>query len=280
METGWGGVTYERRFGPGFAWKTGALYSSVSAIGAEETDEPPLSEGFAAELAAGEEAGRPFSGYRDRSEGTTVLLELSHDDTPVNGRPWVGRPERGGLRRAKVAWFQAKGASRAEFLTWRGELQQFLPLWYSKRALALRAVGSWIDDLGDDPVPFQRLFTNDDPDLFRGFPDDRFRDRGLAALSAEYRWPIWARTHADDLGLDAYLFGDWGQVFEEPDDVALDDLRASWGGGLRAVAFGSFLGRLEYGRSDEGWEFRMRADQIFQFSRGGLYVGRDPVPDR
>ncbi len=274
------GLSYERRVGCGFAWRVGALYSGVSAISNSKLEKPGLSEEFATELAAGEEAGRPFEGYRDLSRGAGVSLEFSHDDSHRNGHPWVGRPRRGGLRRAKVAWFQAKSTSRAEFLTYRAEWQQFLPLWSSSRTLALRAYGSWIDDLGDDPVPFQRMLTNDDPDLFRGFQDERFRDLGIGALTAEYRWPIWARASAEALGADAYLFADWGQVFETPTDAALTDLRESWGGGIRIAAGPAFLGRVEWGQSDEGWILRFRADQVFQFAKGGFFAGSHPVPDR
>ena len=279
-EVSWVGVACERRFDSGIAWRGGALYSGASATGAGNPEEAGLAEEFAAELAAGEDAGRSFTGYRDRSDGATLSFELSHDDATIEGRPGTGRPEHGGLRRAKVAWFQGKGTSRAEFATYRVELQQFLPLPFSRRALALRGYGAWIEDLGDDPVPFQRLLTNDDPDLFRGFPDARFRDRGIAALSAEYRWPIWAMASAGALGADAYAFTDWGQVFEEPADAALDDLRASWGGGIRLAADPAFLGRIEVGFSEEAWVFRLRADQMFQAAGGGLFAGRDPVPDR
>jgi len=275
-ETTWAGATWRRELGAGFASHLGATYSAAGAIGSKFTDRPHLSEEFANDLPVG---------YRDRSDGFSYSLELSHDDAvapfPWGTAPEKGRPERGGLRRAKAAYFQEKGNGNAQFWTYRGELQQFLPLWFDRRALALRGVFSWQQHAGgDEVIPFQRLLVNDDPDLFRGYLDQRFRDQGLVVGTAEYRWPIWVDGHRNGIGLDSYVFGDWGQVFPEPDDIAVRDMTVSYGFGLRAVGFGQFLGRMEFAWSEEGFVFRFRGDQVFQYDRRGLLHGRDPVPER
>jgi hypothetical protein len=103
----------------------------------------------------------------------------------------------------------------------------------------------------------------------------------MAAVTVEYRWPIWAEKRADGLGLDAYLLADLGQVFGDLDEIALDDLTTSFGGGARLLSVtGGFLGRLENARSREESVVRLRADQVFQFARNGLYHGRNPIPSR
>jgi hypothetical protein len=275
-EISWGGASFAREIGAGFAGELGATYSGAGAIGSKYTDRPHLSEEFASELPAG---------WRDRSDGFSFALELSHDDAvelfPWGVGPERGRPEHGGLRRAKAAYFQEKGNGDAQFWTYRGELQQFLPLWFDRRALALRGVVSYLEPAGGSEVfPFQRLLTNDDPDLLRGYIDQRFRDRGLVAVTAEYRWPLWSVGHRNGLGADAYLFTDWGQVFPEFDDVGQGDLTSSYGGGLRLAGWGLFEGRVEFAWSEEGFVFRLRGDQIFQYERGGLLNGRSPVPER
>lgn len=276
-ETSWGGVTWRRYVGDGdFGWGITGMYSGVAAIGSGGSDDPHVSEEFAADLPPG---------YRSHSEGGTVGLELLHEDTEKLGprehaHRERARPEHGGLRRAAVSWFEGKGNSKAAFWTWRVEAQQFLPLWHSRRALAVRGFVSRIESKGDDPVPFQRLMTNDEPDVFRGYPDERFHDLGIAAASVEYRWPIWTVDNENAFGADAYLFGDWGQVFEEFDQIATDRLAKSFGGGLRIGGKGRFVGRLEVGHSEEGTQFRLRADQLFQYEKGGLFNGRSPVPDR
>jgi hypothetical protein len=80
--------------------------------------------------------------------------------------------------------------------------------------------------------------------------------------------------------LDFYLLGDLGQVFGETDQIAADRLQASGGFGLRLVGRRGFLTRAEVAFGDEGAVFRLRADQVFQFMKGGLFHGRDPIPSR
>jgi hypothetical protein len=213
-------------------------------------------------------------GYQGRSDGVTASLALLHDDTVDQGRP-----ESGGLRRVKVSRFLSTDGSDLGFWTFRGELEQFLPLWFSKRALALRGFISWIEEDQAD-VPFQRLLTNDEPDQFRGYRDFRWRDDGITGFSAEYRWPIWAGSSPDGFGLDAFLFTDVGQVFGDFDGIARDNLTYSYGGGVRVAGFGSFAGLVQIAGSDEETVIHLTALQNFQFSRGGLFHGRDQVAIR
>jgi hypothetical protein len=284
-EQAWGGLSVERHLGAsGFALKFSGIFSGVSANGTEDSDDPRLSDpnatepggegGFADELAAEVSNGRPFVGYRDRSDGMTYTAELSFDNTAE-----AGRPESGTVLRGKIGYFSASGDDDVQFLIYRGEAQQFVPLWFSRRTLALRGYIEKLEDRGNDPIPFQRLLTNDDPDVFRGYHDYRFRDTGIWAVTAEYRWPLWALNHVNGFGLDAYAFADFGQVFPEL-DVAGDDITTSYGGGLRIAGMGNFIGRLEVGHSNQETIFRLRADQLFQFGKGGLFHGRNPVPER
>ena len=271
QETSWGGVSYGRSIGSWpLSWSVGALVSGASAIGSDDSEDPHLSEEFAGELPVG---------YRKRSVGRSVSFEFRHDDTSVDGRPDEGRPERGGVRRARATYFESTGNDDAEFWTLRGELQQFVPLWFSKRALALRGYLAVIEPTRGD-VPFQRLMTNDDEDAFRGYVDHRFRDRGITALAAEYRWPAWVLKNPDGFGADAYLFVDSGQVFPDIERVAIRDRKTSYGGGFRFSGYGMFVGRIELAKGDEGWQFRLGSEQIFQYGKAGLFHGRTPVPER
>ncbi len=276
-EMGWFGISHRRPIRTdNFWWEASALFSGVSATGSSETDDTHLSEEFADSLPPG---------YRIRSDGASVAIELRHDNTTQIGPPgfkWRERtrPERGGLRRARISWFQETTELDIAFWTWRAEIQQFIPLWFSRRGLALRGFVSRIENEGSEPVPFQRMLTNDDPDLFRGYNDYRFRDLGIGAVSAEYRWPVWALNRENGIGVDAYAFVDYGQVFSEFEDISNDRLTTSYGGGLRVGGFGKFAGRIEVGKSDEELIFRFRADQVFQYAKSGLFKGRNPVPER
>ncbi len=264
-ETGFGGATLTRRLGQGFQGALGAYYTGVSARGTHRDEDPALKETFADAIPPG---------YGDRSEGATASLELRHDNTSE-----ATRPERGGLRRARVSAFRSTNDDDMHFWTWRGEIQQFVPLWFTKRALAVRGFVTKIEPQGDQPIDFQRLMTNDEPDLLRGYPDLRFRDEGFAIATAEYRWPVWSLESSPNMGADMYAFTDVGQVFSEVKDIG-DDLTTSWGGGLRLGSFKDFVGRVEFAMSNEGTQFRFGFEQVFQYDKAALLRGRIPVPDR
>ena len=269
-ETAWAGLSYTYDAAPETHRVTGAKvfanWNSAHAFGNDDVDDVQLSEAFADRLPVG---------YRDRSQGVTAGLELRHDTTEE-----LGRPLRGGVRRGKVAYFHDVGGDDADFTTYRAELQQFIPLWHTYRTLGLRGVTSFIDPQSDGAIPFQRMLSNDEQDAFRGYPDDRFRDRGILALNVEYRWPLWVMRSHDDLGVDGVLFFDWGQVFEDADDISMDSMTRSYGFGLRGAIFGRFIGTLEVGFSEEGTQIRVSSDQLFQWMSASLFAGENPVPER
>jgi outer membrane protein assembly factor BamA len=192
----------------------------------------------------------------------------------------TGRPSSGGIRQLQVAFLRSLDGEFSDYWAFRAEAQQFVHLANEHQVLALRGFATWIDPTGAGVVPFQRLMTNDAPDLLRGHQDFRFRDRGMAVLSAEYRWPLWVWSRAHGTGLDMYLLSDVGQVFRRRKDLAISSLSTSVGAGLRLVGDRDFVGLLEVGRSDEEWVVRLRGEQIFQFARGGLYYGQSRVPNR
>lgn len=270
QELGWFGAELRRQVRPGWMSEIEILGSQTRAGGSDtrlDTDEEVLADRF---------AGRLPAGYRATSRGFTLGLGALNDNTTE-----TGRPEQGGVRRLKVTYFKGYDDIDTDFWTFHIEAQQFVPLWFSKRALAVRGLVSYLDPTGRKPIPFQRLNYNDDPDLLRGYKDFRFRDQGLALLNAEYRWPIWADRVVEGIGLDMYLLTDVGQVFSRTEQISLDNLRVSYGAGFRFIGNQGGLGiRVEVAHGDEGTQFRLRTDQVFQFVRDGLFHGRNPIPSR
>jgi outer membrane protein assembly factor BamA len=214
-------------------------------------------------------------GWGERSTGLGFGVALYVDTAPD-----LGRPGGGGIYRLQGNYFTDVDNTNISFWTFRGDFQQFIPLWNSKQTLAVRAYGSWIESTGGDPVPFQRLMTNDDPDDLRGYKDFRWRDRGLLAASFEYRWPIWVVSKIEGAGLDFYLLSDVGQVFGDATEIAWDNLTLSYGLGLRAVSTRHFMGRFEVAWSNEETVVRLVGSQNFQFSMGSLFRGNAPIPAR
>ena len=263
QELAWGAAALRLPVTGGLSAEVSARYAEVAARGPGPDDEPALPERFD-DLPAG---------YGARSRGTTLGLTLVHDTTTENGRP-----RRGGIRHFGVARHVARdGESGIDYTSYRGELEQFVPLWNAQQALALRLFADWIDAEQPSALPFQRLPANDEPFLLRGYRDFRWRGTGITGLSVEYRWPLWAYNAPNALGIDAYLFSDNGQDFAHAEDIGGGRLTQSVGGGLRLIGNGGFGGRVEIGRSEEGTVIRLRMDQVFQYARGSLMHGQDQV---
>lgn len=264
QELAWGAAALRLPVADGLSAEFSARYAEVAARGPGPDDGPSLPERFDALPA----------GYGERSRGTTVGLALVHDTTTESGRP-----RRGGIRHVAVARHLARAGAGdgIDYTSYRGELEQFVPLWNAQQALALRLFADWIDAEQPRDLPFQCLPANDEPFLLRGYRDFRWRGTGIAGLSVEYRWPLWAYKTPDALGIDAYLFTDLGQVFEHAEDIGGQRLTQSVGGGLRLIGNGGFGGRVELGHSEEGTVIRLRMDQVFQYARGSLMHGQDQI---
>jgi len=264
QESGWAGLTFGRRLSPHLVLELTGAYSEVGTRAPHRDRTPALPERFEGDL--------PF-GYGDRSKGVLFNLTVSHDNTSE-----TGRPERGGVRRFELSHFLESGAEEGRdspsYWGYRANLEQFLPLWFTERALALRGFLSYLDAESDE-IPFQRLYTNDEPDQLRGYTDFRWRDRGIAAATIEYRWPAWSLRALGGLGIDAYLLTDLGQVFHDFDQISSRNATVSYGGGLRLASPAGFRGRIEIARSEEETVFRISSDQLFQYDKADLYNGRD-----
>lgn len=223
-------------------------------------------------------AGDPPPGFGETSQGFTFALSATHEDAGAIG---TSRPRSGGRRKVKIGFFDGVDDDPGQFVTYRVEATQYFELpWYSRRVLALRGVATWLDRTADAGVPVDRRFTNDGVDSFRGYRSFRWRDRGLALLTAEYRWPLWAERDADGLGADAYLFADAGQVFGDRHEIALERLTLSSGFGFRVVQPPAFFGALEFAFSNEETVITFSGGRIFEISDNRLYDGRNPIPVR
>jgi hypothetical protein len=208
------------------------------------------------------------SGYGERSMGLISCIELLHDSTTDDGRPGGGD-----IYNISLSHFHETSGLGDDIVTVKVGAEQFLDLPNSGQTFALRSYCHWMFSADVDSIPFQRLLTNAAPHLLRGYPSYRWRDRGLAAMSLEYRWPFWVNKRADRLGIDLFLFTDIGQVFGELNEFDTSNFTRSWGGGFRLIGNGGFAGRLELGHSDEGTIWRLQFYQVFQYAKGGILHG-------
>lgn len=252
QELHWGGLALEAGLPGGFAAELSGIYSD---LGSRDRGDD----------------GAPFADLSTaRSRGPALGLTLRHDRTEQ-----TGRPSRGGVLTLKALRFFEQEEDYSGFWHLRGALEQFVGLWNSDQTLALRGVMSWIEPEGEAPVAFTRLLASENPDRMRGYDAGRWRDRGLALATAEYRWPVWAQREPGGLGVDALLFGELGQVFPHLDQLG-DALKTSWGGGLRWIGGdGDFGASFTVGVSEEDTRFSLQFEQAFQYAKGGVYNGRE-----
>jgi len=266
-ELGWAGLGYRQSLGAfDTRLEADVLWSSVTSRqpDLDDFDGVALSDRFEGDLPAG---------YGRESQGLNYDIGLVRDTTVQEGRPRAGS-----LQVLRASWYVPEDDAEADYVQYRAEYQQFFDLWWD-RSLAVRSFWSYMDS-DDEAIHFQRLMTNDDPDLLRGFEDFRWRDRGMTALSLEYRWPVWDYRDPGAVTLDAYTFYDGGQVFGNRREIALEELAHSYGFGFRLSVYERFYFRVEAGFSEEDTVLRLRGDQMFQFGKDGLYHGRDPIPVR
>src|SRR5439155_16977770 len=95
-----------------------------------------------------------------------------------------------------------------------------------RKVLALRFIGNFNDPKGGSQIPFFRLAKLGDLSTLRGYGTYRFQARNSIASSIEYRYRLgrW---------MDAFLFNDWGQVFDHVSEINSKNLHATFGGGIQ-----------------------------------------------
>ncbi len=265
--TSWGGFDLNRDIAPSVQMGLRAYFSGVTV------HEPSFNDDFSLDTV---HAGALPFGYPGQSNGWTVRWALGRNNAEQNGRP-----KHGGYQSLAVSLFEASDGSDLSYLTWHANLEKFIKLWHTDRVLAVRGFASRISNAGSAEVPFSRLVTFQRPDQLRGFSSLRFYGLGAVGLSLEYRWPIWVVRGRDDMGVDAYLFTDSGQVFDHTSDLSLNNYQWTGGGGLRLIsAERGMSARFELGLSDEDLVVRLTFNQTFQYNPRGFLYGKNPTKVR
>jgi outer membrane protein assembly factor BamA len=106
------------------------------------------------------------------------------------------------------------------------------------------------------PVYGLNTLGNDTP--MRGYSGSRFRDYTVASLGAEYRFPVMRLV--DGVIFDEY--GVYGRSWDKID--VLDNLKNSWGFGIRVRRPDIYLFRLQLGfHGAQGITLNMSVDEPF-----------------
>jgi hypothetical protein len=177
--------------------------------------------------------------------------EIAHDNVD---RP--GAPGSGGRASLIAGVFKAVDGQPLGYTRYRAELTRFLSL-YPGRVLAFHAIGVITDRRHGKEAAFFDLPQLGGSSTMRGFREHRFRDLDATLFTLEYRWQLWT-------GMDAVLFADEGQVFDNLEDqFKFSRLRTSYGGGMRLKSARSVFFRYEVGHSQEGTRHFVKFNQSF-----------------
>ena len=232
--------------GPGWLTFTGAAGTmTATAADGRSRRVPVISSRFTGQDAPGLGVDSPFT---TASIGATV----DYRDVPQN-------PRGGGRYHVAVARYAGNRPDRAphSFTRVDVELEQHLSAWKRQRVITLRAVASSaIADRGHE-VPFYLQPTLGGSRLLRGFVTDRFRDRTLLALQAEYGWDVTPF-------LNAVAFYEAGTVAPAPRDLQFSNLRRTYGLGFRFGSARTVAFRTDVALgSGEGPRLTMRLNHAF-----------------
>jgi outer membrane protein assembly factor BamA len=191
------------------------------------------------------------------AEGTADAFRVVSLSAAIDARAVPGNP-RGGGRYAIAAHRYAAAAQRPySFTQVDTEVEQHLSFWKRQRVITLRALASTAVTADGHAVPFYLQPTLGGSRVLRGFVTDRFRDRSLLALQAEYGWDLTPF-------INAVLFYETGAVGSAVRAIRSRDFRRDYGIGLR---FGSartvaFRTDVAFG-SGEGTRLTMRFNHAF-----------------
>jgi len=284
---GWGVFNYEDRpredffgIGPDTSRGDGASYhSEITTVGARGGYSLGFGTDFAGEflyenanIGDGKKGnmaqiGQHFPGQvipgLDGADFLVMGAELTRDT-----RDFPEDPHKGSNVRLYGRFYKDVGGERLNFMKLRFEASKYVELFSDRQVIAARLVGEHNLELGNhNHIPFfhmARLGGNgllpSLGDTMRGYVRNRFYADSDLVLNFEYRYEIW---HYKNSALDAVIFCDEGQAFNEIGNFEMKDFRTTVGGGLRFKLRRRNYLSFETAWSNEGFQIYARTTAPF-----------------
>lgn len=155
----------------------------------------------------------------------------------------LGYSGQGGLYRLRFDDYR-EGDAVYSFQSVEAEVVQLIPILRANWVIALRGLATLTDIDESSAVPFFLLPSLGGGSTLRGYPDFRFRDRNRLLMNAELRWTP-ARF------MDMAIFYDTGKVAAGREELNFEDLKESYGIGMRIIGTDGYAARLEVAHSRE-----------------------------
>ncbi len=238
---------------PSWQLDTFMNYRNVNTNGGKDGGRGQIGDGiFSAPTVAGIDG--------DSLIGIGVMLEY---DTRNQGQ----NSTKGGRRNIELSYHEGLNSSEARYLKYGAEVSHYLNLWSERRVLAFHFLGEHNDELNGGEVPFHQMpklggygLSPHLSHTLRGFDDNRFTDESALLFNLEYRYTIWEYRYYK---VDAVIFADEGQVFDEFSRFQWKDFRESYGVGLRLNAANVSLLSIELAHGDEGTNVYVKSQMPF-----------------
>jgi len=203
----------------------------------------------------GDDGGK---GLLDRSirgaNGAEFLIlgsEITHDT-----RDFPSDPHKGGVERFGFSYYDGVNHSNFRYFKYRAEIARYQEIFSDRQVLGVRFLGEHNDEFKGRGIPFFEMARLGGYGVYpslgdtqRGFQRNRFYGESLLLMNLEYRYLVWQHR---DFSLDAVIFWDEGQVFNEISQFEFRDFRTSVGGGFRFKILRNVLLSAEIARSSEG----------------------------
>jgi hypothetical protein len=212
-----------------FTLSGGVEYHDISTSGGRSS--PSIEDVFT----PADTPGLELSGFRYVNSRASAAFDWR--------RP-LGYSGRGGLLRAQFDDFREQDNDLYSFQALEGEVIQLIPILRANWVVALRGLATVTDIKEPSSLPYFLLPSIGGGTTVRGYPDFRFRDRNRLVMNAELRWTP-ARF------LDMALFYDAGKVAARRRDLDFQDLKESYGIGMRLVGLNGYAFRIEAAHSRE-----------------------------
>ena len=179
--------------------------------------------------------------------GLTTEPRYAHADASVevDRRDVAGYPTSGGFYRVGLEHFTDLDRSGHSFRRVDMDGVQYVPLFHRNWVIAVRGRVTLSQTTASNQVPFYFLPTLGGDNTLRAYSDYRFRDRNVAELSAEYRWPLFQM-------MDAALFVDAGRLAPTAHDLWRTRLNRDYGVGFRVHSTTRSIARIDIAKGPEG----------------------------
>lgn len=144
------------------------------------------------------------------------------------------------------------------------DARTYIPLGNKLRVIALRFLGEFKDTKGNSSVPLFRLARLGNGDTLRGYDTFRFQGNNAMHINAEYRFKLMQGFETSGFsGVEGVFFGDFGQVYNNYNELRSDNIRATWGGGFRITTKTNVAFTLLYAQSPERGTILWRFGRTF-----------------